>query len=99
MSLGTDDAADRRPRMTQDDLASHRAAIDALDREILERLNARAAHAHAIGKLKGSGVAYRPEREAQVLRALQGENKGPLSKEAITGVFRQVISACLALEQ
>jgi len=85
--------------MTQDDLASHRAAIDALDREILERLNARAAHAHAIGKLKGSGVAYRPEREAQVLRALQGENKGPLSKEAITGVFRQVISACLALEQ
>jgi chorismate mutase/prephenate dehydratase len=85
--------------MTKDDLAAHRAAIDALDREILERLNARAAHAQAIGQLKGHGVAYRPEREAQVLRALQAENGGPLTKEQVTSVFRQVISACLALEQ
>ena len=51
--------------------ARHRAAIDALDREILERLNARAAHAQAIGAIKGHGVAYRPEREAQVLARLQ----------------------------
>ncbi len=80
-------------------LRRHRAAIDALDREILERLNARAAHAQAIGKLKAGGIAYRPEREAQVLRRLQAENRGPLSPEAIAGVFRQVISACLALEQ
>ena len=49
----------------------HRAAIDALDQEILERLNARAAHAQAIGALKGGGAAYRPEREAQVLARLQ----------------------------
>jgi chorismate mutase/prephenate dehydratase len=81
------------------ELRRHRAAIDALDREILERLNARAAHAQAIGKLKAGGIAYRPEREAQVLRRLQAENRGPLSPEAIAGVFRQVISACLALEQ
>lgn len=81
------------------ELGRHRAAIDALDREILERLNARAAHAQAIGKLKAGGVAYRPEREAQVLRRLQAENRGPLAKEAVAGVFRQVISACLALEQ
>jgi chorismate mutase/prephenate dehydratase len=80
-------------------LAPHRAAIDALDREILERLNARAAHAQAIGTLKGAGVAYRPEREAQVLARLQSENKGPLSNEAVAGVFRQVMSACLALER
>ncbi len=80
-------------------LGRHRAAIDALDREILERLNARAGHAQAIGKLKAGGVAYRPEREAQVLRRLQAENAGPLSKEAVARVFRQVISACLALEQ
>jgi len=81
------------------ELARHRAAIDALDREILERLNARAAHAHSIGTLKAGGVVYRPEREAQVLRRLQAENRGPLSKAAVAGVFRQVISACLALEQ
>jgi len=81
------------------DLARHRLAIDALDREILERLNTRAAHAKAIGALKSGGAAYRPERETQVLRRLQGENRGPLSSEAVAGVFRQVMSACLALEQ
>jgi len=81
------------------DLARHRAAIDALDREILERINARATHAQAIGALKGAAAAYRPEREAQVLVRLQSANRGPLSNEAITGIFRQAMSACLALEQ
>ena len=46
-----------------------------------------------------AAAAYRPEREAQVLARLQAENRGPLSNEAVTGVFRQVMSACLALEQ
>ena len=92
--MGADDSEDR-----DDDLRIHRAAIDALDREILERLNARAAHAQAIGAIKGHGVAYRPEREAQVLLRLQAANEGPLSNEAVAGVFRQVMSACLALEQ
>jgi len=80
-------------------IAEHRAAIDTLDREILARLNARAARAQAIGALKGGGVAYRPEREAQVLGRLAAENPGPLSNGAVTIVFRQVMSACLALEQ
>ena len=92
-------ATDRPDPARDAELASHRAAIDALDREILERLNARAARAQAIGRLKGGGAAYRPEREAQVLRRLHAENRGPLPNEALAGVFRQVISACLALEQ
>ncbi len=82
-----------------DDLAQHRAAIDALDREILQRLNARADHAKAIGVLKAGALAYRPEREAQVLGRLLQENRGPLGAEAIAIVFRQIMSACLALEQ
>lgn len=82
--------------MTLDD---HRKAIDALDREILERLNQRAKHAQAIGGLKGGSAAYRPERETQVLRGLHAANAGPLPNEAITGVFREVMSACRALEQ
>jgi chorismate mutase/prephenate dehydratase len=80
-------------------LAQHRAAIDRLDREILSRLNERAQHAQMIGKLKGSATAYRPERETQVLRGLHAENAGPLPSEAITSVFREVMSACRALEQ
>jgi chorismate mutase/prephenate dehydratase len=93
----------RVPMSDPDDLAAglarHRAGIDALDMEILERLNARAAHAQAIGEIKGRGAAYRPEREAQVLLRLKSANAGPLSDEAVAGVFRQVMSACLALEQ
>jgi chorismate mutase/prephenate dehydratase len=80
-------------------LARHRAAIDALDLEILERLNARATHAQAIGGLKGGAAAYRPEREAQVLWRLQAANRGPLPNAAVAGIFRQAMSACLALEQ
>ena len=77
----------------------HRAAIDGLDRDILRALNRRAEHAQAIGKLKGKSAAYRPEREAQVLRAIRDANPGPLPADAITGIFRQVMSACLSLER
>ena len=83
----------------QQELKRCRDAIDAIDRELLGLLNERARQAQLIGSLKGAGAAYRPEREAQVLRALQEANKGPLPDESVAGVFRQVISACLALEQ
>ena len=76
-----------------------RDVIDALDRELLRLLNERAAHAKIIGTLKGDTAAYRPEREAQVLRAMRAENPGPLPDGAVTSVFRQIMSACLALEQ
>src|SRR5450755_3527119 len=76
-----------------------RDAIDAIDRELLRLLNERAAHAKVIGSLKGDTAAYRPEREAQVLRAIQADNRGPLPDGAVTSVFRQIMSACLALEQ
>jgi chorismate mutase/prephenate dehydratase len=81
------------------DIARHRAAIDALDDAILARLAERAQHAHAIGMIKGTGAAYRPEREAQVLARIAAANPGPLPDEAVTGVFRQIMSACLALER
>jgi len=81
------------------ELARHRAAIDALDREVLARLNERAKHAQAIGTLKSGGAAYRPEREAQVLARLQAANTGPLPNEAVAWIFREAMSACLALEQ
>ena len=82
-------------------LKRHRDAIDALDREILARLSDRARHAQSIGKLKeGTGApAYRPERETQVLARLAKANPGPLPDESVAGIFRQIMSACLALER
>ena len=82
-----------------DDIARHRAEIDALDERIVALLNERAAHAAAIGKLKGDGGAYRPEREAEVLRHVAGANRGPLANAALVRLFTEIISACRALEQ
>jgi len=82
-----------------DDIARHRAEIDALDERIVALLNERAAHAAAIGKLKGDGGAYRPEREAEVLRHVAGANRGPLANPALVRLFTEIISACRALEQ
>ena len=81
-----------------DELKQLRSRIDALDQEILKLVSERAAAAHAIGKLKGDGPVYRPEREAQVLRQITGRNSGPLPDQAVTHLFSEIISACRALE-
>jgi chorismate mutase / prephenate dehydratase len=75
-----------------------RAAIDAVDDRILESLSERARLAREVGSLK-VGQAYRPEREAQVLRRIKERNAGPLSDETAALLFREIMSACLALER
>ena len=82
-------------------IAELRNAIDAVDQELLLLLNQRASLADEIGDIKrqeGSQV-YRPEREAQVIRKLQTANQGPLRAESIANVWREVMSACRALEE
>ena len=81
-----------------DDLSKLRTEIDALDADILARLNARAALARRVGSLK-IGQAYRPEREAEVLRRIIEINEGPLPDEVAARLFREIMSACLALER
>lgn len=80
-------------------LQSCRTEIDALDYEMLKLVSRRAQLAHEIGGLKDDGVIYRPEREAQVLRRLTELNTGPLPAEAITQIFRSIMSNCRALEK
>jgi chorismate mutase/prephenate dehydratase len=75
-----------------------RESIDRLDDRLLETINERARLARAIGTLK-VGQAYRPEREAQVLRRIKERNAGPLSSETVALLFREIMSACLALER
>lgn len=82
----------------KDELLRLRDEIDALDQEVLSRLNQRAELAHRIGEIKRGNI-YRPEREAQVLRRLADENAGPLPDVAVGRIFREIMSACLALEQ
>lgn len=80
------------------ELLQLRDQIDRLDAEILERLSQRSRCAHRIGEIK-QGVIYRPEREAQVLRRIAELNAGPLPETSVLLIFREIMSACLALEQ
>lgn len=86
-------------KLNLDKLKSCRDEIDAIDNETLQLVSRRAQLARAIGGLKDDGVIYRPEREAQVLRRLAELNAGPLSTEAVTNIFRSVMSNCRALEK
>jgi chorismate mutase/prephenate dehydratase len=82
-----------------EDIAKLRAEIDSLDGELLGLVNRRAALARRVGEAKQGAPAYRPEREAEILRRMAAENAGPLSAERVTGIFREVISACRGMEQ
>ena len=77
-----------------------RVLIDAVDRELLLALNRRAALANEVGEIKrheGSPV-FRPEREAQVIQGLQQTNLGPLRNNSVGLIWREIMSACRALE-
>ena len=84
--------------MSASELDRLRGEIDRIDERILEALNERAKLARAVGSLK-VGQAYRPEREAQVLTRIKAMNPGPLSGENVAMIFREIMSACLALER
>jgi len=77
--------------------------IDSLDNQLLDLISDRARLAQEIAKIKISTSEnfefYRPEREAQILRKIIERNSGPLSEEEMARLFREIMSACLALEQ
>jgi chorismate mutase/prephenate dehydratase len=80
-----------------------RTNIDSLDKQLLDLISERARLALAIAKVKTASPEtfefYRPEREAQILRKIIERNNGPLSEEEMARLFREIMSACLALEQ
>jgi chorismate mutase / prephenate dehydratase len=80
------------------DIQSLRTQIDQLDDELAALIHRRAGLAQKIGELKGGAPAYRPEREAEILNRIAGK-KGVLPAERLLPVFREIISACRALEQ
>jgi len=81
-------------------LADLRIQIDAIDQELLALLNRRALIAEQVGNIKKrEGTPFfRPDRVAQVIERIQRTNNGPLKNEHVAAVWREVMSACLALE-
>src|SRR5262245_21204602 len=82
----------------KDNLKSLRRQIDALDRRLVALISARARLAERVGKVKVGGTAYRPEREAQVLRGVLALNRGPLPDSALARLYTEIMAACRALE-
>jgi chorismate mutase/prephenate dehydratase len=99
--MGEDVSNDERERDDQPDLQGLRGQIDAIDRQVLELLSERARIAQEVGaaKVRLHAPVFRPEREAQVLRGLAALNQGPLPARAIESIYREIMSACRALER
>ncbi|MEE8408594.1 MAG: prephenate dehydratase [Myxococcota bacterium] len=82
------------------ELDALRSAIDAADDAIIRLLNERAKVALQIGAIKARHAqrAYVPERERLVLDRLVSTNQGPLPEESLRLIYKEIISASLALE-
>lgn len=94
--------------MSDEQLKKLREQIDQIDQEIQRLLNQRADCAQKVAAVKMNEAAlsdssepifYRPEREAQVLRRVMDRNEGPLDAKEVAHIFREIMSACLALEK
>lgn len=84
-----------------EELRRNREGIDAIDREVLRLLNERVRLAAEIGRIKGENGAeyYDPAREAEVMAKLENLNAGPLTDSTLRAIYREVISASIALEK
>jgi chorismate mutase/prephenate dehydratase len=92
------------PQDEKQQLTLIRDEIDAIDAQIQTLISQRAVCAQKVADIKTQGgkveaIFYRPEREAQVLRAVKERNQSPLSDNDMARLFREIMSACLALEQ
>jgi chorismate mutase-like protein len=87
--------------VTEARLKNLRAEIDRLDDEILSLLNRRAQAVIEVGKIKSERNLrfYVPEREVEILRRISAGNPGPFPNDALKAVYREIISASLALEK
>ncbi len=78
-----------------------RHSIDQIDRKLLSLLNERAALTIRVGKLKKKkgGAIFDPTREREIYEKITRLNRGPLPKETVQAVYREVISGARALEK
>ncbi|MFI0374756.1 MAG: prephenate dehydratase [Candidatus Thiodiazotropha sp.] len=84
-------------------LSAIRQRIDEIDLQLQQLISERAAAAQGVARIKldedPQTAFYRPEREAEILRRIKDRNRGPLQDAEMARLFREIMSACLALEQ
>jgi chorismate mutase/prephenate dehydratase len=97
----------RQPNATLDpvsegpELERLRAAIDDVDRQILEKLNERARLVQEVGRHKQSESTpvYAAARERDIVERLRAANAGPFPDAGLPHVFREIISSTRSLER
>lgn len=90
-----------KPASTGEKLRRLRSRIDVLDEKLQGLIAQRARLAQDIAQVKsrtGQDNFYRPEREAEVLQKVLARHAGPMPAEHMARLFREIMSACLALE-
>ncbi|MEJ2592446.1 MAG: chorismate mutase, partial [Candidatus Thiodiazotropha sp.] len=84
-------------------LKAIRERIDRIDQQLQVLIVERAEAAQEVARIKLAedprAEFYRPEREAEVLRAVKARDNGPLDDEEVARLFREIMSVCLAVEQ
>lgn len=83
------------------DIEKLRAGIDAIDQDIVRMLNERCRLAKEIGewKIKNNQPIYVPERERALLERLASLNDGPLDRDSLLAIYREIMSAAIKLER
>jgi len=78
-----------------------RDAVDAIDLQLVDRLNERARLVAEIGRIKQDAGApiFQPGREAEVVRRVVGASTGPLPDSAIEAIYREIMSAARAIQR
>ena len=78
-----------------------RQRVNSLDAGIIRLLNLRAQEIKKIGRIKTNSnqSIYVPAREKEIYKRIKSLNHGPLSQEALTAIYREIMSASIALEK
>ncbi len=87
--------------MSRERIQELRGQVDEINLRLLALLNDRARIVSEIGKITQQlGTSfYDPQREAEMLTALEMANQGPFSNETIKALFREIFRASMALEE
>jgi chorismate mutase/prephenate dehydratase len=89
------------PEEAQEQLEEFRLMIDEVDRRIVALLNERTAVVENIGRVKREAQlpVYEPKREDQVFANITSANHGPLTTQAVRGIFERIIDASRSIQR
>ena len=82
-------------------LEEFRLLIDDVDRRIVALLNERTLVVEDIGRVKREAhlPVYEPKREDLVFANITSANHGPLTTQAVRGIFERIIDASRSIQR